>query len=94
MGTVKLGEKPVADTIGDGDHVIAEIGKNIRRIPIKTLRISLRKPTALDFSNWDSGAFTETVDGDVLETYQVTFDSAGNPVSITDSVGHKTTITW
>ena len=54
----------------------------------------LRKPTALDFSGWDSGSFSETVDGDVTETYQVTFDSAGNPITITDSVGHKTTITW
>ena len=56
--------------------------------------IGLRKPTALDFSGWDSGSFSETVDGDVTETYQVTFDSAGNPITITDSVGHKTTITW
>ena len=54
----------------------------------------LRKPTALDFSGWYSGSFSETVDGDVTETYQVTFDSAGNPITITDSVGHKTTITW
>lgn len=54
----------------------------------------LRKPTALDFSGWDTGTFTETVDGEVTETYQVSFDGSGNPVSITDSVGHQTTITW
>ena len=33
MATVKLGEKPIVETIGDSDHVIAEIGGNIRRVP-------------------------------------------------------------
>ena len=54
----------------------------------------LRKPTALDFSNWDGGSFSETVDGDVSGTYQVTFDSDGKPIAITDGFGHKTTIIW
>lgn len=38
MATVKLGEKPIVETIGDSDHVIAEVGGNIRRVPAKQLK--------------------------------------------------------
>lgn len=37
MATVKLGEKPIVEALGDSDHVIVEIGGNIRRVPAKTL---------------------------------------------------------
>lgn len=47
MATVKLGEKPIVETIGDSDHVIAEIGGNIRRMPAKKLR------TAPDYAEND-----------------------------------------
>ena len=57
----------------------------------------LRRPTALDFSGWDSGYFTERVDGDGDETehrFGVSFDSRGRPERITDSDGHSTQIRW
>lgn len=44
--------------------------------------------TAIDFSNFENGSFTETVDGQVI-THAVTFDSSGRPNAI-DGV----TITW
>ena len=37
--------------------------------------------TAMDFSNFENGSFTETADGKTL-TYAVTFDTAGRPVSV------------
>ena len=55
----------------------------------------LRKTTALDFSSWGLGLFTETVDGSAAaKSYTVSFDSEQRPVSITDAAGHATTITW
>lgn len=57
----------------------------------------LRKPTALDFSRWEQGSFTETVDGGTAETYTVAFEEVGGervPVKITDGAGHETLITW
>lgn len=54
----------------------------------------LRKTTKLDFSGWDSGSFTESVDGDITEIYEVKFDEDGNPVSITDSAGHTTEVVF
>lgn len=37
--------------------------------------------TAVDFSNFENGSFSETADGKTL-TYAVTFDTAGRPVSV------------
>jgi hypothetical protein len=44
--------------------------------------------TAVDFSAFDRGSFTETVDGEVV-THSVTFDEQGRPSKIDDIV-----ITW
>lgn len=50
--------------------------------------------TAIDYSAWDSGSFTETIEtGDTL-TYTVTFDDAGQPTQITAPDGTVTAITW
>lgn len=55
----------------------------------------LRKPTGLNFSEWDSGYFYERVDGDDTRyTYKVEFDAEGRPAKITDSDGHETAIYW
>lgn len=54
----------------------------------------LRKTTEIDFSNWDSGSFTETVDGDVTHSFTVDFDAADRPVKITDAAGHETEVIW
>ena len=55
----------------------------------------LRKPTGLNFSEWDSGHFYERVDGDDTRyAYSVEFDAEGRPVKITDSDGHETAIYW
>ena len=54
----------------------------------------LRKPTNLDFSDWDNGTFEETLDGNVVETFSVDFDANDRPIKITDSDGHETAIAW
>lgn len=56
--------------------------------------VGLRKPTQLDFSAWDSGGFTETLDGGITHIFTVNFDNDGYPVRITDSVGHETEVVW
>lgn len=50
--------------------------------------------TAINYANWDSGSFTETLEtGDVL-TYTVAFDGSGQPTTITAPDGTTTAITW
>lgn len=46
------------------------------------------KPTQIDFSNFENGSFTETVNGEIV-THSVTFDGQGRPIAIDD-----TTIVW
>ena len=56
--------------------------------------VGLRKTTAIDFSGWDDGSFTETVDGDVTHSFTVDFDADDRPVKITDGAGHETVVIW
>lgn len=44
--------------------------------------------SSIDFSNFDNGSFTETVDGEVI-THTVEFDESGRPVKI-----DNTSIMW
>ncbi len=56
--------------------------------------VGLRGTSALDFSGWDSGSFTETLDGKVQANYTVSFDAAGRPTKIADGDGNSMTIAW
>ena len=57
--------------------------------------MGLRKSTAMDFSEWDSGRFYERIDGDDTRyVYDVEFDSQARPTKIMDSTGHETAIYW
>jgi hypothetical protein len=54
----------------------------------------LRKTLTMDFSRWDDGVFSETIDGDMEAAYRVEFDTQGRPVKITDGSGHETAVVW
>lgn len=54
----------------------------------------LRKPTELDFSGWDAGTFTETLDGSMQATFSIDFDAQDRPVKFTDGDGHETVVVW
>ena len=54
----------------------------------------LRKPTELDFSGWQSGYFSEELDGQQTASWLVDFDSQGRPILITDGDGHETAVVW
>ena len=56
--------------------------------------VGLRKPVLLDFSGWDGGSFSETLDGALGRTYTVAFDGHNRPVKITDGEGHETVVAW
>lgn len=64
------------------------VGDALAAIPVTvdedgyTVISGLRQTTALDFSDWDSGSFTETREGGVTVSYAVTFDADGNPASV------------
>lgn len=54
----------------------------------------LRKPTELDFSRWDNGLFTETVDGGGVNSWVITFDANDRPIKFIDGDGHETDVIW
>ena len=54
----------------------------------------LRKPTELDFSGWNSGYFSEELDGQQTASWLVDFDSQGRPILFTDGDGHETAVVW
>lgn len=49
---------------------------------IEEIIAALPQTTALDFTNWDSGSFTETLSDGTTVTHDVTFDADGNPSAI------------
>lgn len=53
----------------------------------------LRRAKTMDFSNWDGGYFTETLDGDIECSYLVDFDGEGKPIKIYDGY-HECEIIW
>lgn len=53
----------------------------------------LRRATEMDFSGWDSGYFSETLEGDIGCSYLVDFDSQGRPIKIYDGY-HECDIVW
>ena len=53
----------------------------------------LRRATEMDFSSWDAGMFSETLDGDIDASYLVDFDAQGRPVKIYDA-DHECEIVW
>lgn len=56
--------------------------------------VGLRKTTEIDFSGWDGGSFSETIDGNRVNDFGVTFDAQDRPVKITDAAGHETAVIW
>lgn len=53
----------------------------------------LRRATEIDFSSFELGSITETVDGNVMYYFNVQFDANGDPVRIYDAE-HSTDIVW
>ena len=54
----------------------------------------LRKVTNLNFSTMQYGYFSETLDGGILNTFQIERDGQGRIVKMTDASGHETAIKW
>lgn len=56
--------------------------------------VGLRQTTQMDFSAWDSGHFSEIIDGGNVNSYMVQFDDQDRPVLIRDAQGHETEVVW
>lgn len=56
--------------------------------------VGLRKPTSLDFSGWDNGTVSETLDGGGVNSWTIAFDGNNRPTKFTDGAGHETTVVW
>ncbi len=77
-------------TAADKQEIVEDV---LEKIPesketIKLVAEALPTVSAIDFSGFDNGSFTETVDGEAV-THAVTFDDQGRPTAI-DNIS----ITW
>lgn len=63
-------------------EAINELAAKIDGPTAEEVAAALPQTTALDFTNWDSGSFTETLSDGSQVAYAVTFDESGNPASI------------
>lgn len=50
--------------------------------------------TAIDYSDYSSGKFVETLDDGSNVEYTLTLDSEGKPTKITDPNGNAVTVEW
>ena len=69
-------------------QILTECGALATRVKKLEESESTSEVTAIDFTNFENGSYTETVDGEVI-TRTVTFDADGRPTAIDD-----VTITW
>ena len=60
-------------------------GSTEKKEIVKEVLEAIPKVTAIDFSNFANGSFTETVDGSTVN-HSVSFDSEGRPTMIDDIV--------
>lgn len=83
----------IADSIreqtGKTDGILAEDFPNA----IKDIRGKTVKIVAIDYSNFENGSFTVTLETGEILTYIVAF-SDGKPSTITDPSGFTVTIEW
>ena len=52
------------------------------------------KVDSLNFSEWDTGSFSETLSDGHINYFDIEFDQNGRPVKFTDGDGHETVVTW
>lgn len=50
--------------------------------------------TSIDYSTWDSGAFSETLDNGAKLTYTVENDTEGRPIKVTRPDGSEVSVAW
>lgn len=83
---------------GDGDLLPENIVSGVTIFGVigtaKTGSGETAKTTAIDYSNYASGTFTETLDTGEDITYNVTLDSEGKPTSIATPNGDTVTVEW
>lgn len=64
--------------------------------PPKTIPRSTdkKKPAEIDFSEWENGYVTETLDDGTVCGMAIEFDENDRPIKFTDAAGHETVIVW
>lgn len=80
----------VQDSISEMEEAIEEeIPEQIE----ERLNVVLLRAKEMDFSNWDTGYFSEVLEDDTQCSYLVDFDNDGRPVKIYDA-NHECVIIW
>ena len=80
----------VQDTMDSMEETFEE---SIATATEQTIEIVTIRAQEMDFTEWDNGYFSETLDNDDVVNYEVTFDLQGRPINITDGT-HSCDIIW
>lgn len=81
----------VQESISDMEEVIEEeIPEQVQEAVSQVFL----KVAELDFSGWDSGYFTETLEDETVNGFMVDFDENGKPIKVTDGEGFETDVVW
>ena len=85
-------EQEIAKVSSDVDNISSDLSD----FKASVASLSSQRTIKLDFSNFNSGSFTETLENseDPTITYDVDFDSSGRPIKLTCSDGHTLDIAW
>lgn len=89
---LKQVEQEIAKVSSDVDNISSDLND----FKASVASMSSKRTVKLNFSNFSSGSFTETLENstDPTITYDVAFDSSGRPIKLTCSDGHTLDITW
>ena len=78
--------------------ITPDAGKAFNKVIVEAAEVGsggeTAKTTAIDYSNYASGTFTETLDTGEDITYNVTLDSEGKPTQITSDGGVSVAVEW
>ena len=88
--------KQVEQEIARVDTDVKGVSADLEDFKSSVASMSSKRTVKLDFTSFDSGSFTETLENsaDPTITYDVDFDGSGRPVKLTCSDGHTMDIIW
>lgn len=88
--------KQIEQEVAAVDSKVDSVSADFEDFKASVASMSSKRTVKLDFSSFDNGSFSETLENseDPTITYDVDFDGSGRPTKLTCSDGHTLDIIW